>query len=282
MDIPTFYVFSNDHFMDLKIYQCGVEQCQPSYSFGPSTRNHYLFHYVISGTGVLYSSNSKGEDRTYEVKENQGFMIFPKQVNTYIADKSAPWKYIWIEFDGLKAKSIIEMAGLSPDTPIYSTKSTEVLEKTLNEMVYIVEHCHSSIYDVLGHLYIFLDSLVQSNIKAKRLEKVNMKDFYIQEAISFIENHFQDNISVEEIADFCGLNRSYFGKIFKSVVGKSPQDFLLEYRMSKATELLKLTDLSIKDVGIAVGYENQFHFSRAFKNIYDISPYKWKKQNTIM
>jgi transcriptional regulator, araC family len=52
--------------------------------------------------------------------------------------------------------------------------------------------------------------------------------------------------------------------------------------MIKATELLKLTSLSIGDVGYAVGYENQLHFSRAFKTIYGISPRKWRAQNKLI
>lgn len=51
--------------------------------------------------------------------------------------------------------------------------------------------------------------------------------------------------------------------------------------MIKAAELLKLTKLSIKDVGNAVGYSNQLHFSRAFKNIYGISPRDWRNQNRL-
>ena len=51
--------------------------------------------------------------------------------------------------------------------------------------------------------------------------------------------------------------------------------------MTKAAELLKLTKLSIADVGKAVGYENQLHFSRAFKNIYKISPREWRNQNQV-
>ena len=50
----------------------------------------------------------------------------------------------------------------------------------------------------------------------------------------------------------------------------------MNYRMLKATELLKLTSLSIAEIGSAVGYENQLHFSRAFKRIYGISPREWR------
>lgn len=51
--------------------------------------------------------------------------------------------------------------------------------------------------------------------------------------------------------------------------------------MIKATELLKLTTLSVGDVSKAVGYENQLHFSRAFKKIYGVSPREWRNQNVV-
>ena len=76
------------------------------------------------------------------------------------------------------------------------------------------------------------------------------------------------------MAACCGINRSYLGKIFHDSIGKTPQEFLIHYRMSKATELLKMMKLSIADIGNAVGYPNQLHFSRAFKNIYGVSPQK--------
>jgi AraC-like DNA-binding protein len=116
-----------------------------------------------------------------------------------------------------------------------------------------------------------------------QLNKGNrLRDFYIREAISFIEQNFQNAISVEEIAASCGLNRSYFGKIFHENMGKSPQEFLISYRMKKAAELLKLTNLSISDIGNAVGYPNQLHFSRAFKHVYGISPRQWRFEQNVL
>ncbi|MCQ5258547.1 helix-turn-helix transcriptional regulator, partial [Mediterraneibacter faecis] len=67
-------------------------------------------------------------------------------------------------------------------------------------------------------------------------------------------------------------NRSNFGKIFHDTLGRSPQEFLISYRMTKAVELFKITSLSIADIGNAVRYPNQQHFSRAFKNVYGVSP----------
>ena len=104
MSTVSFSIFPNDNFIDLCLYQYGKEQCDPGHSFGPATRNHYLFHYVLSGTGTLMADNSKGITQTYSVKSGQGFLIFPGQITTYFADQEHPWEYIWLEFDGLKVK----------------------------------------------------------------------------------------------------------------------------------------------------------------------------------
>ena len=106
-----------------------------------------------------------------------------------------------------------------------------------------------------------------------------MSDYYIKETINFIEQNFQNDISIEDVAAVCGINRSYLGRIFRASTGRSPQEFLIHYRMTKAAELLKLTTLSIGDIGSAVGYENALHFSRAFKNVYGVSPRAWREQH---
>ena len=106
-----------------------------------------------------------------------------------------------------------------------------------------------------------------------------IQDFYIKEAVTFIEQNFQNDISVEDIARHCGLNRSYFGTLFRQSLGQTPQEFLIQYRMVKATELLKLTRLSVQDIASAVGYSNPLHFSRAFKKVYGKSPRVWRSEH---
>lgn len=276
-----FSVFPNENFIDLGLFQFGREKCSSAHSFGPAARNHFLFHYVISGKGTLMAENSKGESITYSVKSMQGFMIFPDQITMYIADKDVPWEYIWIEFDGLRAKSMINLTGISIENPIYHARKKDLREKMKDEMIYITENSKESPFHLIGHLYLFLDYLVRSSASLQISSGSNLRDFYIHEALVYIEHNFQNNITVEGIASVCGLNRSYFGKIFKEAMGMSPQEFLLNFRMAKAAELLKLTSLSIGDISLAVGYDNSLHFSRAFKNIYNIPPREWRNKNKI-
>lgn len=276
-----FSIFPNQNFVDLGLFQFGWERCTPAHSFGPAARNHYLFHYILSGTGTLMADDSKGVTQTYSIKSMQGFMIFPNQITTYVADKQLPWEYVWLEFDGLRVKSLLDTIGLSLDKPVYHARNKSLREDMANEMLYISRHKDESPFHLIGHLYLFLDYLLRSAADEQLEHGSKLREFYIHEALTYIEHNFQNEITIEDIAGVCGLNRTYFGKIFKEALGKTPQEFLLNYRMLKAAELLKLTSLSIGDIGLAVGYANQMHFSRAFKNNYGISPREWRYQNHV-
>lgn len=270
-------VNNNDNFIDLNIYQYGHQTCKPAHSFGPAIRQHYLFHYVISGKGSLIIENSKKDNITYNITKNQGFLISPNQCCHYIADKDDPWEYIWVEFSGLKAEEYLKLSGLSYNNPIYISEKNDLTIKDI--LINIINSDESDPLQAIGYGYLFLYTLKNTSKYKMKETYGDLKKFYVKEAINYIENNFQRNITVEDISNFSGLNKSYFGKIFKDVMNITPQDFLIQYRMRKACELLKTTSLSIKEVGEQVGYSNQLHFSKIFKNTYKISPREWKLKN---
>ncbi len=270
-------IFPNESFVDLSLYQYGWQKCDSLHSYGPYIRNHYLFHYIISGKGTLYSHNSSNEEIEYHISSGDGFLICPGQINTYFADKEDPWEYAWVEFDGIKAREFLRAGGLGINSPIYKPLDSKAGNQVKDEILYIVGNKDASPLHLIGHLYLFLDALIHSSVTKGTLRGGKLKDFYIREAIAFVEQHYQENITVEDIANACNLDRSYFGKIFKETMGLSPQNFLIQFRMTKATDLMKITDKSIKEVSELVGYENQLHFSRAFKKFYGIAPREWRQ-----
>ncbi len=274
-----FNTFQNDKNIDLTLFQYGWEQCLPMHSFGPAKRNHYLFHFVFSGKGLLNSNNSDDETRQYRVESNQGFLICPGQVNTYFADEHLPWEYAWVEFDGVKALEFMEMAGLGFDQPVYRLKKKEYAAAIKEEIMHIVDNPFHSSINQIGHLYLFFDSLIRGSATRRTLPSGNLKDSYVKEAISFIERNYSDPITVEDIAAFCGLNRNYLGKLFKEITNQTLQHFLMYYRMNRAAELLKFSSLTINEIGKMCGYQNQLHFSRAFKTIFHLSPNHWREKN---
>ena len=272
-------LFPFQSFVDCNIIQCGWEACLPSYSFGPAARHHYLFHYILSGKGVFSAVDSKGVNQSYPLRRGQGFLISPNQQSMYIADKENPWEYTWVEFDGLKAGEFLNLAGLDVDNPIYNSDN-ETMEHVLrDELLHLTHHSSENMLNLIGHLYLFLDALQKSSITRKPLEKGTINNFYVREAIGFIEKNYHFNITVEDIAVFCNLSRSHFSKIFKEITHSTPQEFLIRYRLSKACELLEDQSLSVTEVGAKVGYQHPLRFSRAFKNVYGISPREWRYNN---
>ena len=271
-----FHVVQDERFVDLNLYQFGWEKCTPLHQFGPAIRNHFLFHYVISGKGMLELNYN-----TYHLEAGQGFLLCPTQISSYFADSQDPWTYAWIEFDGLRARECLTLAGLSEKQPIYTPSQTADKNELERHMTALVDNAESSPIRLVGLAMVLLDELIQTSKTKITAGNKRLRDFYIKEALGYIEANFQKDISVEDIADASGLNRSYFGRLFKEVFGQTPQQFLIHYRMTKAAELLKASRISIAKIGSSVGYENQLHFSRAFKNSFGISPSEYRKKHFI-
>ena len=277
MNDVEFSIFRNENYIDLNMYQCGREKCKPGHIFGPAARNHYLFHYVLEGRGTLMASGVSEMTNTFEISPGQGFLLYPGQISTYIADARDPWTYCWIEFDGLQVKEALDRTLMTMDNPVYRCHTPQQREVMKEEMLYMVSHMKEPTLHLIGHLYLFLSALVESTRRWQPRKTARMADYYIKEAITFIEQNYTRDFSIEDISATLGIDRGYFGKLFKRATGQSPQQFLIQYRLIKAANLLKTTDLSIRDVASSVGYENQLHFSRAFRKMYEVSPREYKK-----
>ena len=269
-----FSVFQDERFMDLTIYQYGYEQCEPLKSFGPYVRNNFLFHYVISGKGVLYANDEKDNVSYHHIDAGNGFLIEPGLVNTYSADAKEPWEYIWVEFGGLRAKESMELAGLSHKSPVFHPIQPEYGIKVLEQMRAMLDSPNDASLELIS-------KLINYSSSRKKSQGGNLSEFYVREAVAYIEHNYANSITIEELAGKCRLDRSYFGKIFKKVLGQSPQDFLIHYRMAKAADALIIGEQSIGEIGASVGYPNLLHFSRAFKNVYDMPPSEYRKKNKI-
>lgn len=277
-----FHMFSDERFMDLTLYQYGYEKCKPLHSYGPFIRNHFLFHYVISGKGTLLTDDTDNSSVERHIGPGMGFLIEPKRINTYFADRNDPWEYTWVEFGGLRAMEILESAGLSSESPVFVPKTAQAGNLLKDELLYLANHAQESSLHQIGHLYLIMDALISGSSGKRAVQGGRLAEFYTKEATTFIAQNYALPLTVEDMANRCNLDRSYFGKIFKETMGQSPQEFLIRYRMAKAAELLKLTDLPIGKISAQVGYPNQLHFSRAFKNIYSVSPRAYRQNHKII
>lgn len=100
---------------------------------------------------------------------------------------------------------------------------------------------------------------------------------YIRKIKQFIVNHYDEDISAKDLAYEIGLTTSYFSTFFKNATGQTYKNFLIEFRLLKATELLENTTLHVAEIAKQVGYDNENYFSKLFKSKLGISPTNYRR-----
>lgn len=264
------------HQLDLYLIQYGREACQPGHSFGPAMREYYKFHYILDGKGVFETNGQR-----YELRKGQGFLVTPGTICYYEADAEQPWTYCWIGFDGIKASALIRQAQLSDESPIYTWEKSEFFEYSIEQMKQSKSMKAGRELKLTGLLYLWLAAMIDCRgSELKQKVKENSKEHYIAQVVHFIEVNYANKITIQSIAQFVGLQRSYLSALFKDVMGISLQDYLISYRMRKACELLSGTSLMIGDIARSVGYEDPLLFSKMFKKSMQLSPtqYRMRKE----
>lgn len=250
-------------FADFNIIQYGHEDCRPGYSIGNFVRSNYLIHYIHKGSGT-YSVHGQ----VYNLKAHDAFIIYPDEITYYVASETDPWEYSWVEFNGTGVSKYLSATPMSPDNPVvYSVPAGEepILSLSQTEAV--------NPYEITGLLYRFLGALVTDSPKSG-----SMADEYVKAAISYIHTFYYDtNINVEEISNYVGIDRSYLYRLFKEKMGVSPKKYIMEYKLKTAAKLLKETNLSVGQVALSTGFDDQLYFSTAFRSYYGVAPTKYRK-----
>ena len=257
--------------------QFGYEKCKPSQLISLTTYDNYLFHYVVDGSGRVYVNSL---DRKTTINKNQGFLITPGTTSSYKADMENPWSYYWIEFNGIKAKNYMNNAGLKKEHYHFKSNKNNQTFNLISIFESILDENNQHEPFVIGQLYFLINQLIQNSEHHIDNEIHKINNIYIKEAIIFIANNYQHDLSVSEIAKHCNISRTHLSRLFNEELATSPSQYLIKFRLNKASELLKNNTLSIKDIAEEVGYSNQFNFSTAFKNKFGISPMQWRHQNS--
>lgn len=123
------------------------------------------------------------------------------------------------------------------------------------------------------HEMISLSSLHSKNEKKQGLERTK----------EYMDIHFNEEITMEQLASIAELSPKYYMDIFKKTYGQSAMEYLTQVRMSKAKQLMLGSDRILKEVAHAVGYKDEFYFSRKFKKEFGLSPsaYIKKRKNKL-
>lgn len=264
------YFVNYDSYDDLNLYEIGCQKCPSGYSFGPIIRNNYVLHYILEGTGTLYL-----QDQAFPVSAGQAFVIPPKLVAHYAASNDTPWNYIWIHFNGQKTSELLYKAGITSSRPVFipACRAGEIRQCMQDLLKY-----NSLEYTCIGNTYRLFQLLCDTTSNTPSVGETDKALRYIREVIRFISNRYQEPIKIQEIADLCGLDRSYLCKIFKHATNYTPQEYLIFFRIKKAKQLLKDPELPIQHIAYSVGYNDPFAFSKVFKKETGVSPSQYRAE----
>ncbi|MDL2249311.1 AraC family transcriptional regulator [Lachnospiraceae bacterium OttesenSCG-928-J05] len=264
---------SENQHPELYLCFCGYGECAPGHSFGPAARKGYVLHVILEGEGNFYI-----DKKTYHLQQGQGFLIEPDARTYYEASTDNPWTYIWIGFDGTKCQDYIKKLGISMSHPIFKTSYGPELKNLITEML-----SHSKIgeyhdYFLQGYFFHFLGYLAKELTVELPYKPNEKQTFYIKKAIEYIGNNYVHEITVQNVADFVCINRSYLCTLFKNELGISPQKYLSDFRIDRGRDMLSMSDLSIESIASSCGYKNPLVFSKAFKQKIGMSPRDYRKE----
>lgn len=246
--------------LPIAIYNSGIQQCAPGYTWGPGLRDHFLIHHVISGKGVFTVSGA-----TYPVCAGDTFLIYPSEMVSYTADRQEPWEYCWVGFQGAQAKLLLSQTPFSENTPVTRFENTQQIQDAILAIYDAVGSTPASELRAIGLLYVFLALLVGQKQSAPFSDEPSLE--YVENAVRFIAHNYSRAVDTTDIAGSVGISRSHLYRVFMKHLDTPPNEYLTRYRISRACELLERSSLPISAIAASVGYDDQLYFSRVFKKI---------------
>lgn len=262
--INTYYAYTKFVPTDLYPVQYGEEQCEKKHSFGPYVRSNYLLHYVYSGSGIFQTENE-----TYHLHKGQMFLISPNQLTYYKADDNSPWLYRWIEFNGSMSHEILKSVGLDEHMPIYTDDEHYSVGNALCNIISSGEMCFELLMQKFWNLIFRITH-------GEQINTISNAERYIQKAETFIKTNVHKKISVTDVANYIGIDRSYLTRLFNEHKKTSPQNYIISLKMNTAALYLKNTNISVTETAQSVGYYDTHIFNRAFKKQFGVSPTLWR------
>ncbi|MBR2477011.1 MAG: AraC family transcriptional regulator [Clostridia bacterium] len=234
----------------------GWDECAKN-EMGVHSRNFWLLHYVVSGHGGF-----KIHGNEYSIGPGDLFVIPPDVPMQYYDDKNDSWGYMWIGF------SCNGVLPLKLDDVIYCPEARKVFDDMRK-----CEHMTSELGTYLtARIWDLFAVLMRRGIHDKG---------FVERAVDIIHSEYMNEISVDDISNRIGLERSYFSVMFKKQMGISPKQYIVDYRMRLAASLMANHGQNVGNAAYSVGYTDVFTFSKMFKKRFGVSPSEYIRQSKI-
>jgi len=243
----------------------GVERCTTDYAIH---RNSFPFHsieYVVRGRGTV-----KLKGRLYPLQPGSLFSYGPGIGHDIASDPAEPLVKYFLDFSGRRAGTLLRFCSLTAGCVSQVFPANE-LQAVFDELI----HCglKGTRYSVqAGEKLLECLVLKIADSRAPLEGRETLAFATYQRCRRHIQQHFRRLKTLQQIGAECCLNHSYLCRLFRQYDHQSPYQYLLRLKMNLAAELLLQPAFLVKQVAVETGFGDPFHFSRAFKTVFGLSP----------
>lgn len=261
--------------MPLRILSAGTYQLytRPLLpTFRPKRRVDWQIIYIAAGEWHFFFDGKEviipaGNMVLYQPRQQQKYHYLGK-------DKTQVW---FVHFTGREVRSILRHFEIPLDGYILHTGISRDYEDLFRRMRDELVKCSWGYEEML--VCLFRELLL--TIHRRMTESIPGISGFVQDemtrAIHYFEEHYNEDISIEQYAASRSMSTSWFTRSFRNATGTSPMQYILQTRIRNAQTLLEITDDSISNIASIVGYDNPMYFSRLFSRAKGVSPTGYRK-----
>lgn len=227
---------------------------------------------------------------TMTLKEGQGLFINSRKLHVAAADNEKPcdWYCVILHPLLLCASKYVDRTYVEPVIKNTSLKylfldvqnswQKEVLD--LIEAIYEDSQSEDSELKIQMHFFAIWQS-IYAHGKGAPTEKIKPNHHLntLKEMITYIQQHYQEKITLEDISATGCVGKTMCTKLFSTYVNRTPFEFLKDYRIEQSIVLLRTTDLSITDISYETGFSSPSYFGECFRKVTGVSPLEYRKNN---
>jgi len=276
-DIVHFYAPQTKRNFYLEM--AGISYCDGTYKMNRQDSGETVLEYVVDGTGHI---NVDGEN--YTASAGDVYILRKRTTHTYWSDAKNPWVKIFFNIRGslaekildeyklgIKGKVVLRGSGLEADF-------RELLTKLSDDTVSQAEKFDMAALDFLK-IIIKLSNLdkLQGDLSG---ELLSVED-EMNRLVEYIAMNPKRIVGNQELADVIFRSKDFVIKRFHTNFGVTPYEYQIQQKIFSASNMLKNTKMSVKEIASSLGYDDQHYFSYMFKKRCGMSPIQYRKQNKI-
>lgn len=260
--------------VSLFIPSCG--QC--AYAVTPNhTHPSYTFIYYFQPVNHFIV---EGRNLTYDLTDGKCLTAMSPDIQHQEMEEEYFQSYIAIVIDAeLFRETILQYADV---VPVFRGEIFAPHPELLGLLRCFMLEANTETYqngELMEHLAFTITHLIIRSVLSENHNTIPLYDrFEVDRAIAFMNSHFSEKITIEDLADWVNLSTSHFSKIFKSVTGETPIDFLGMLRLQKARTMLRNNTSNITEIAIECGFNSSSYFSTCFLEKYKMTPSAYRQK----